>query len=244
MKKVVIVFALFFLIGMSRNQIKANSFGILGEVDHYVITVNPLKDGSIKMQYHISLTITGEKVDQIKIRLPQGSPTVISFDSHTIASFDFSYRQANIFLSKTYEKGSKLHFTFTILMAHAYRYNEKKEMVIYRMTIGEVKDFINKEMVVNWAKNGVYFPGRGKEEGNYYVFRQEYSLLRSFQVMVQYTKNSFQLETPDSAVSLEDYFYQYWLVSVGLFVIVLEIRKNIQNRRASKFPFRTKNVIS
>jgi hypothetical protein len=243
MKKIQVVLFLFIFILIFKERLYATSFGNFGDVEKYVITVNALKDGSIDMLYNISLKVTSDNVEKIKVRLPQGNPSIINFNTNIISNIEFSYRQANITLKKAYNEGSKINFNFSINLKNVYKYNEKKGIVVYRIMIGEIKNFTNKDITVNWSKNGVYFQGRGKEEGNYYVWQQQYSLLRSFQVMIQYKEDKFNFTTGGKKFNIEEYFYEYWMVSVGIFVIILEVRKNIINKRAAKFPFRTKNVI-
>lgn len=243
-KKIFTTLVLFFVFVIVWNKnMQANSFGILGNVDKYNIFVNTQKDGSINMYYDIELNVTAESVDNIKVKLPQGDVTLKTFDTSNISSVEFSYRKANITLNKTYTKYEKIHIKFSVNLANAYRYNEKKQIVIYRITIGDVKDFINNEIVVNWKKKGVYFQGRGFEESDSYVFKQNYSIFRNFDVMIQYKDYNFDMINSGKKFTFESYIYNYGLITIAIAVIILEIKNNIINRSAMRYQFRGKNVI-
>ena len=242
MKKIVITLVLSFFVIFAYKNTNVKSYFTLGNVDDYEVEINTRTDGSINMQYNINLSITGESVDNIKIKLPLGNATLISFDNNNISDISFDYRKANIKLNKTFYEGQNLNLNFSINMKDVYRYNEDKGLVIYRITVGDVKYFTNNNIVVKWKKDGVYFQGRGKEIGNYYVWEQKYSFFRSFQVMIQYSQNKFDLLEKDS-LKIENFIYNYGLIIIAFSVIILEIKNNILNFSAAKYPFRGKNVI-
>lgn len=245
MKKRYLVLILFIFISMlfCVNNVYSNSFGMLGNVKKYVITVFPNKDGSINMEYHIQLETTCQNVDYVSVRLPQGTPSINYYNESVISNYNFSYRQINFNLVKDYSKGSNINLDFTINLENVYKYNFKNSILNYRITIGEVKNFYNDEITVNWLKNGVFFQGRGKENDNYYVWKQKYSIFRAFNVMVQYKDYKFDISTNGKKFDITDCINNYWLFIVGGFVILIEIKRNIENKKAARFPLRTKNII-
>lgn len=243
MRKICSTLSLYFFMLLFISSIKASSFGILGNVDKYLISISTLKDGTLNMEYNITLTVGEKNVEKIDIKLPQGVYTLKSFDNKYISSINFGYRNAHIVLNREYKKGEKIILNFKCNLSNAYRYSKRNQVIVYRLGIGNVKDFVNNEIVVKWNKSGVFFQGRGKEQGNYYVWKQEYSFFRNFEVMIQYKVDKFRLTSLPKTNNLENYIYNYGLIVIAFIVIFFEIKTNIINYSYSKFPFRGKNVI-
>lgn len=242
MRKLFITLVLYFFVIVTSKNIYATSIYSLGNVDNYEVEINTKTDGSINMKYNVKLSITWENVDNVKIKIPLGRASLVSYDMNNISDISFEYRKVNIKLKRGYNSGEKLNLNFCINIQDVYRYNEDKGLIIYRITIGDVKYFNTNNIIVKWNKNGVYFQGRGKEIGNYYVWEQNYSFFRSFQVMIQYSQNKFDL-LDETTFKVENFVYSYGLIIIAISVIILEIKNNLMNFSAAKYPFRGKNVI-
>lgn len=237
-----IVLVLFFCILVNKS-LYANSFGVLGQTKKYNVLVNAKKDCSLDMEYKISLKVTGKSVDNIKIKLPLGDVSTVSYDSNVINDISYSYKKAKIKLNKTYTNGQVINLNFKINIKDAYSYLSKKGLLSYRLVIGDVKDFVNNNISVKWNKDKVYFQGMGKEEGKYYVFNEDYSLIKNFEIMIQYRIENFNLEDINETFKFEKFLNKFWLFAVGIFVIIYEIKKNVINKEYSKRIFGFKNII-
>lgn len=242
MKKTYITLILLFFLFFTSKSISASSFFTYGEVKDYVIEANTKTDGSVNLKYNIKLDILGESVEQIDVKIPLGTARVISFENKYISHIDYGYKKLKIHLNRKYKVGENLNLLFSINIKDAYRYNEKTGIVIYRMNFSDVKYFKNNYITVKWKKSGVYFQGMGKEEGEYYVFKQKYSFFRNFQVMIQYSQNKFDILDKEK-FRFENVIYSYGLIIIAISIIVFEIKNNVIFFNSSRYPLRGKNVM-
>lgn len=236
MRKLCIALILSFFAFFCGKSLYASSLLYKGNVDNYEILINSKSDGSIDMEYNISLSLNADvqSVDNIVLKLPLGTPILKDYDYNTISAVDFDYRKANISLKRSYNAGEKIKLNFKINMSDVYRYLENKGLVIYRITIGDVKEFKNNKIVVKWNKSGVYFSGRSKDIDGYYVWKQNYSFFRSYQVMIQYYQSNFDMLKKED-FKIENFICNYGLIIIAFFVIVLEIKNNLNNLFYSKY---------
>lgn len=208
-----------------------------GTVNKYSVVISANKDGSINMTYNLSLIIGENGIDELTINLPHGNKTVINKDSN-IDSIEISSdsKKATVKFNRIYSPGSSVNFSFSLRNSNVYEYNLKNDLVKYRITIGTVKGFDCQEATIKWNSSNVYFQGRSVEEGNYYVLRQNFSIIRSIQVVMQYKGQHFNLvDGNEKQNSISDYVIKYGLIGIAVVIISLELFVNDSYKKNKGF---------
>ena len=227
MKKILLIIVMLlsiFFINILFENVYGTSYG---DVLKYEITVTANKNGSINMSYNVNLKITEGEVTNVEIKLPHGVKSVIS-KGVNISSIEFSedYRYANVKLYSSYNKGSTVRISFSLINNNVYEYNSNKDLLKYRLKIGKIKNFNNKDVVIKWNKSEVYFQGMAKED-DYYVFRDEFSYIMPVNVVMQYKGQKFNLSTDGEKVTIfSDFVLKYGLFAVAIAIIIMEMIAN------------------
>lgn len=229
-KKIFLIVIIALLIVTFNHKVYGES---LGDIDLYKLTVSPSSSGKLNMVYHLEVIIKADEVDKMILKVPS-SNFIVKSKCDQIKSIENEENFAIINFDRKYRSGEKLSLNFNLLQSNMYTINISKKLCKFKFKLGYIKNFNINKMKLQWAKKSVKFCQSGIENDKYYVIERKYSIIRNFNVLVEYDMDKFNLiDGEEREISLYDLVDNYFLVALGIFIIVTEFI--IYKRKGSRY---------
>lgn len=199
-----------------------------GNVQSYIINIDPRIDGSLNMKYRIELLLDKD-IEKITLSIPNKNYSVLDKSSNIKEIHDnLLFNKVDISLDRKYVTGEKIILNFTMIQNNVYELTRKNEICMFKINAGKIVNFKMQEATIYWNKSNVYFSGLAKENEKCYTYTQNLRSLYKSPLVMQYYSGSFDLnkETKKkfSVMDLFNNSYIYFLILA--LIIITEIKTN------------------
>ena len=178
MKKLLGVAALVLMLALVLPASRALAAGPLDQIKSYTVTVDPRRDGTLDITYHIDwlvLDSTSEgPLTWVKIGIPNSHVDSIKALSDSI--FKIGYLNDNgsyvrLDLNRAYTAGETVALDFSLHQSWMYRLDGENNVCSYTFVPGWFDSITVDALTVRWNKANVLYSDSTAAEGDYLVWR-------------------------------------------------------------------------
>lgn len=234
-KKILVSILVFFAILLFSNICMAEDLDIINQ---YTITVEPRKNGTLDMTYHLEWRVldstTEGPLEWIKIGIPNANVSNITAISNNIKKISY-YKDGGDYIridfKKSYEEGSIFDIDFKFNQSHMYTLSSGS--CKYKFTPGWFNDINVKKLSIRWKADDItkYSP-KATVSGGYYTWTKTNLLKgKTYTIDVTYPSTAFKTDssmqfsnatitTNESSSIFSNKLVIYCIAAFGLFIVL------------------------
>jgi hypothetical protein len=200
MKRLLSFSAAFLLLALLIPVSPAHAAGPLDEIKNYSITIDPRKDGTLDIVYHIDwlvLDSTSEgPLTWVKVGIPNPHVDELKAVSSSIKSISTmmdSGSWVRLDLDRAYAKGETVNLIFSIHQSYMYRLDTANNTCSYTFVPGWFDEIAVDGLSIVWNKTDVTFSDSTGEDGGYLTWSKALAPGERFTAIVRYSGSTFNV---------------------------------------------------